>query len=95
MIQLPNKFIAVSSYIAKNSIVIIDPFNYVVIKEIQVDGFIMNCSSICVWDAYSFIYIHNRYIVQIDIGSYKVMYKSNAQEDISGYRGIITYKNAM
>ena len=95
MIQLPNKFIAVSSYIAKNSIVIIDPFNYVVIKEIQVDGFIMNCSSICVWDAYSFIYIHNRYIVQIDIGSYKVMYKSNVQEDLSGYKGIITYRNAM
>ena len=41
MIELPNKFIAVSNYIPPNPIVIIDSFNYMKIQEIHQQGHIV------------------------------------------------------
>ena len=91
MIELPNKFIAISSCASGFPIIIVDPIIYSIIKEIKEEGYITNYSSLCVLNSHSFIYVYKNHVVQITIDNeYKVLYKTNEEQQLNGYYGLIS-----
>lgn len=88
MIELPNDHIAVSSYAPTHPIVIVD-----VVKEIKEEGYITGHSSLCLVDDMSFVYVYDGRFVQIALKDYTVVYKSNAYEELNGFRGVLLVGN--
>ena len=91
MIELPNGFIAVSSISFGNPIVIINPMNYTIVKEIKVQNVITHCSSLCMFDEYSFIYVYDGKVVQISIkDDYKIVFSMTGDKQLNGSYGFIS-----
>ena len=85
MIELPNNMIALSSPINDYLIIIINPNNYTIEKEIQEECFSFTCcSSLCMLNPHSFVYLYNNYFLQISIRDYSIMYKTNELKNLDG-----------
>ena len=93
MIELPNGLVAISSDVEPYPIVIVDPISYSIIKEIKEEGYITDCSSLCVLDQHSFIYACRGNVVQIAIDNkYRILYKTNGEQQLSGYGGVVNVR---
>lgn len=93
IIELSNNLLAVSSC-ASNSIVIVDPNKYVIIKEIKESKYMTTFSSLCLLNSFSFIYVYQGNVLQISISdNYSIIYKTNAEKQLYGYRGIISIED--
>ena len=81
MIELPNGLVAISSYVRPSyPILIVNPITYSIIKEIKEEGYITYCSSLCVLDQHSFIYVYNGNVVQIAIDDkYRILFKTKGE----------------
>ena len=91
MIELPNNLIGVSSSSSGCSITIVDPIKYTIIKEIKEQDYIIACSSLCVLNANSLIYVYEGKLLQVSIGDdYKILYKTNTEKQLGGFGGIIS-----
>ena len=90
MIELPNQMIAISSKNCGNSILIIDPNKYAIIKEIKENDYIKSNSSLCVLDNHSFCYACNECLVQVAIKDYNIIFKTKMEKTIGGFGGFIT-----
>ena len=94
MIELPNGNIAVSSYVSPYPIVIINPTNYSIIKEIKDQEYITTYSALCLFDAYSFIYVRDGKFLQISNNNeYEILFKTKSEEQLYGWSGIINIEN--
>ena len=93
MIELPNGFIAISS-VSKSSgypIIIIDPINYTIVKQIIDQEYIPSYSSLCVLDKHSFIYAYEGNIIQISIDNdYLIVYGAVKENQLDGWNGLIS-----
>ena len=87
MIELPNQNIAVST--GSSSIIIIEPIQCIVVKEIKLNGNGIGCSSLCLFNDNSFVYICNGNFYQISNRDYSIMYKSYTEHELSGVKGIL------
>ena len=94
MVELPNGSIALSVRSCKSfyPIIIINVKIFTVIKEIKLEGYIINNSNLCIFNNDCFIYVYDRYFVQISPRDYKVMFKSNRGKCLNGEVGIISLK---
>jgi hypothetical protein len=90
MIELPHKRVAISTNNADNAIVIIDASKCVVVKEITLKGFITHCSSLCLVDDSSFVYVYDGRVVQIAIKDFSVIYKTTAEKALNGFYGVLS-----
>ena len=94
MIEVPNGHIAVSSCVSPYPIVIINPTNYSIIKEIKAQEYITCQSALCLFDAYSFIYVKDGKFLQISINNdYDILFKTKSEEQLNGYQGMINIEN--
>lgn len=90
MIELPHKRVAISTNNADNAIVIIDASKCVVVKEITLKGFITHCSSLCLVDDSSFVYVYDGRVVQIAIKDFSVIYKTTTEKALNGFYGVLS-----
>ena len=68
MIELTNGFIAVSLNVTGYPIVIVNPVNYTIVKEIKAQKIIItHYSSLCVVDDCSFVYVYDGVVVQVSV----------------------------
>ena len=88
MIELSDGNIALSSCVIPFPIVIINTSLYQVKKEIQLERYIIERSSLCVFDDRSFIYAFNGRFLQISNKDGSIIFKSTGGK-FSGYRGIL------
>ena len=86
MIELTKNRIAVSSAVYPYNINIIDIANYTVIKEIKVGKSNVNCSSLCLLNDYSFLFVCNGLFVQYSSEDYEVMFITNHDCELTGVR---------
>ena len=93
MIELPYKRVALSSDNADKPIVIVDAVKCVVLKEITLKGVITHCSSLCMVDDASFMYMYEGKVVQVALRDYSVISKSTADKTLNGLHGLITIDN--
>ena len=94
MIELPNGNIAVSSCVSPYPIVIINLTNYSIIKEIKDQEYITTRSSLCLFDAFSFIYVNNGKFIQISLNNeHEILFKTQSEQQLNGYGGIINIEN--
>ena len=92
MIELPNGLVAISSGVEPYPIVIVDPITYSIIKEIKEEGYITDCSSLCVLNQHSFIYAYRGNVVQIAIGNdYRILFKTKG-EQLGGEDGVVSVR---
>ena len=85
MVELSGNRIAVST---NADIIILDTAKYSIIKRLQVEGFILNSASLCLFDEFSFICACAGGFVQVSSLDYRVMYKDNNVLDVDGVNGI-------
>ena len=88
MIELSDGNIALSSRDEPYPIVIIDSSSYQVKKEIQLKDSITGCSSLCVFDEHSFIYVYEGTFLQISNEDGEIIFKSKGG-NFEGYGGIL------
>jgi WD40 repeat protein len=94
MIELPDGNIAVSSRVSPHPIVIINPTNYSIIKEIKDQEYITDRSALCLFDAYSFIYVRDGKFLQISNNNeYEILFKTKSEEQLYGWSGIINIES--
>ena len=93
MIELPYKRVALSSDNADKPIVIVDAVKCVVLKEITLKGVITHCSSLCMVDDASFMYMYEGKVVQVALRDYSVISKSTAEKTLNGLHGLIPIDN--
>ena len=92
MIELPNELVAISSSVS-NTILIVDPITYLIIKEIKEEGYITHYSSLCVLVQYSFIYAYEGNVVQIGIGNkYRILFQTKGEQQLDGESGIVSVR---
>ena len=89
LVELSNNLLAVSTMLP--TIVIVDPFKYIIVKEIKELNYIPTYSSLCVLNANSLIYVYYGKFLQISItDDYKIIYKTRAENKLEGYGGTIS-----
>ena len=88
MIELSNGNIALSSKDKPYPIVIIDSSSYQIKKEIQLEGYVTCCSSLCVLDDHSFIYVYNGTFFQLSSEDGSILFQSEGGR-FGGWYGII------
>ena len=88
MIELQNGFLALSTYSENYPIIIVDPNNYEIVKEIKNMEFIKSNSSLCTYDDHSFIYAKGGFFVQFSSTDYEILYASKTEQNLDGYGGI-------
>ena len=88
MIELSDGNIALSSRDVPYPIVIIDTSSYQVKKEIQLKDSITGCSSLCVFDEHSFIYVYEGTFLQISNKDGSVLFHSE-RGSFNGCNGIL------
>ena len=93
MIELPHKRVALSANNADNAIVIIDASKCVVVKEITLKGVISHCSSLCLVDDSSFVYIYEGKVVQVAIKDFSIVYKTTTEKTLNGFYGLLLAEN--
>ena len=93
MIELSNGNVAISHYDSPYPIKIVDPMRYAVVKEIINENYFPSCSSMCVWDEFSFIYVCNERFCQISTNDYEIIFKMRKVNGLDGINGVITIKN--
>lgn len=94
MIELSNGLIAVSSHAVGNPIVIVNPVNFTVVKEIQAQKVITHCSSLCVFDEYSFVYVYDGTVVQVSVyEDYKIIGSVIGDKQLNGAYGFVSVDN--
>ena len=89
MIELFNGNIAISSKNEPYPIVIIDSNSYQVKKVIQSKELITGCSSLCMFDEYSFIYVYEGTFIKISNEDFSILYQSQGGK-FKGYKSIIS-----
>ena len=89
MIELSNGNIAISSRKDPYPIVIIDSNSYQVKKVIESKELITGCSSLCIFDENSFIYVYEGAFLQISNEDFSILYQSQGGK-FKGYRSIIS-----
>ena len=89
MIELSDGNIAISSKNEPYPIIIIDSNSYQVKKEIQSKELIIGCSSLCMFDKNSFIYVYEGAFLQISNEDFSILYNSQGGK-FKGYRSIIS-----
>ena len=89
MIELSNGNIAISSRKEPYPIVIIDSNSYQVKKVIKSKELITGCSSLCMFDENSFIYVYEGAFLQISNEDFSILYQSQGGK-FKGYRSIIS-----
>ena len=93
MIELPNGLVAISDSVSPHPILIVDPITYSIVKEIKDKEYITGCSSLCVLDQYSFIYVYYGKVVQIAIGNdYKVLFRTKGEQQLCGWGGLVSVR---
>jgi WD40 repeat protein len=93
MIALPNGLIAISSVSTSSEypIIIVDPINYTIVKQIIDQEYIPSYSSLCVLDKHSFIYAYEGNIIQISIDNdYLIVYGAAKENQLDGWNGLIS-----
>ena len=90
MIELPNHNIAISTQSPSNTIVIIDTQQFTMIRQIQLQGYISNCSAICLLNKHSFLYIYNGSLVQISTTDYSILYSTTNKTNLQGKFGLLS-----
>ena len=93
MIELPYKRVALSSDNADKSIVIVDAVKGVIVKEVMLKGVITHCSSLCMVDDTSFMYMGEGKVVQVALRDYNVIAKITAEKTLNGLHGLIPIEN--
>ena len=88
LIQLQNGFIALSDCSPPYPIVIINPLEFVIVRKIELPGYITGYSSLCTWGGCSLIYVYEGNFVQINIHDYTILYKSNMEKQLRGRCGM-------
>ena len=88
MIELSNGNIAISSQNEPYPIVIIDSTLYQVVTMIQLNEYIIGCSSLCIFNEHSFILVYDGKFLQISNKDYSVLFHSKG-EIFNGYYGVI------
>ena len=89
MIELRNGDIALCCRYDTYPIVIIDTLSYQVKKEIQNREFIIQPSSLCVFNRHSFIYVYRGTFLQISCDDYSIIYQSKGGKFAGYLAGII------
>jgi WD40 repeat protein len=90
MIELINQHIAISDNRAPHPIVIIDTFEFKIIKRIYDSNDMNFQSSLIVLNSYLFMYIYSGKILVISTKDYKIIYKNQEIENLHGNGGFIT-----
>ena len=89
LIELSDGNIALSSRSTPHPIVIIDSNSYQVITFIHLEEDITCCSSLCMVNEYSFIYVYNGTLIQISSKDYSIMFKTKEGKFNGFFGGII------
>jgi hypothetical protein len=84
MIELPNHNIAISTQSPSNTIVIIDTQQFTITQQIQLQGYISDCSTLCLLNKNSFLYIREGKLVQISTKDYSILYSANNKSNLQG-----------
>ena len=92
IIELFGNRIAVSTCSETFPIIIIDTVKYSIVKKIQLEGFIIRDSSLCIFDQFSFVYSYSNYFVQFSSNDYRVMFKNNNDLGIDAVNGMVIIK---
>ena len=90
MIELPNHNIAISTCSPPNTIVIIDTQQFTITQQIQLQGYISSCSTLCLLNKNSFLYIHTKKLVQISTKDYSILYSANNKNNLQGMFGLLS-----
>ena len=68
--------------------------NYSVVKEIKEQKVITHCSSLCVFDKYSFVYVYDGVVVQVSVNEdYKIMGSVVGDKQLNGAYGFVLVDN--
>lgn len=89
IVELFGNRIAVSTCSETFPIIIIDTVKYSIVKKIQIEGFIIHDSSLCIFDQFSFVYSYSNYFVQFSSNDYRVIFKNNNDLGIDAVNGIV------
>lgn len=92
MIELPGQRIALPSRNSPYRIIIIDLNNYLIVKEIIDKEYLTECSSLCLLNNTSFVYVCDEHVIQISLIDYSVLFKTNKAKGLYGLDGIILLK---
>lgn len=94
MVELVNGHIAVSSSVAPYHIVVINCDDYSIVKRISDQMHITSRSALCVVDEYSFVYVWDGKVVQVDSkDGYKIVYKTMQEKTLHGLCGVVNVNN--
>ena len=62
-------------------------------RELKEEGCVTHCSSLCVLDQYSFIYVYYGNVVQIAIGNdYRILFKTKGEQQLGGSNGVVSVR---
>ena len=90
LIELPNHNIAISTQSPSNTIVIIDTQQFTITQQIQLQGYISSCSTLCLLNKNSFLYIREGKLVQISTKDYSILYSANNKNNLKGLWGLLS-----
>ena len=91
MIELTNGFIAAFSNNDNDCVlVVINPLKYEIVSRIVEEGITDKCSSLCVWDLESFIFMNENNFLQISSVNNKIIYNGQVNSSFEGYDGLIS-----
>ena len=78
-------------HVSPYPIVIVDPINHSIIKDQE---YITTYSVLCMFDAFSFIYVREGKLLQISINNeYEILFKTKSEEQLNGYGGMVSIEN--
>ena len=86
MVELSGNRIAASTNNA--DVVIVDTVKYSVIKKVQVEGFVLNTTGLCLFDEFSFVCAGVEGFVQVSSLDYRIMYKDSGVTGVDGVNGV-------
>lgn len=86
MVELSGNRIAASTNNA--DVVIVDTVKYSVIKKVQVEGFVLNTTALCLFDEFSFVCAGVEGFVQVSSLDYRIMYKDSGVTGVDGVNGV-------
>ena len=92
LIEMQNGYIALSLF-PGGKIVVINPVNYSVVKEISDQEYITNHSSLCCWGNDSFIYVYDGKIIQFKNDDCSIIFKTKMENQLFGHHCMITMIN--